>query len=92
MALYSITYDLVKDRNYPELYKAIKLLCSEDWAKPTESQWIVKSNNSSEQIRNYLMNFVDGDDVLFVVQLHEESWSSFNITQGVSGWLKRAAR
>lgn len=91
MALYSITYDLVNQRDYQSLYRAIKDLCSEMWAKPTESQWIIKSSKTAEVIRNHLMNFIDNDDIIFVVEIDGISWASFNVSSGVNAWIKQNA-
>jgi len=66
MACYIISYDLVSDRDYESLYKAIKSYGT--WAHITESTWAVVTNQNATQIRDYLLKFVDADDRIFVVR------------------------
>jgi hypothetical protein len=61
------------------------------WAKPTESQWIIKSSRTAEVIRDHLMNFIDNDDIIFVVEIDGISWASFNVSPGVNAWIKQNA-
>lgn len=91
MALYSITYDLVKDRDYPELYKAIISLCNNTYARPTKSQWIVQSTKTPKQIVEFLMKYIDHDDVIFVIQVDATSWWSVNMNKTAVNWLKAAS-
>lgn len=88
MALYSITYDLVKNRDYERLYKAIINLSNNAYTKPTESQWIVQSDKTAQQIVRFLMDYVDDDDIVFVIQVHQNSWSSLNMNETAANWLE----
>mgnify|MGYP003633602588 CR=1 FL=1 len=87
MALYSITYDLVKNRDYERLYKAIRSLSNNTYAKPTESQWIVQSDKTAMQIVEFLRNHVDHDDVIFVIQVDRNSWAALHMNKSVVNWL-----
>lgn len=87
MALYSITYDLVKNKDYEKLYRGIKEISNDAWAKPTESQYIIYSENTSEQIRDFLLNYIDNDDVLFVIKVDGTNWHSKNVKKAVTDWL-----
>lgn len=63
---YIILYDLcAPNRNYDELYKAIKAFGT--WGKITESAWAIVSTWDSAKIRDYLMQYIDKDDRLFVM-------------------------
>jgi len=66
MKCYIITYDLRKHRNYDALHNAIKAYGT--WGKITESTWAIVTYQNSTQIRDYLLNFVDKDDRLFVIK------------------------
>ncbi|MBN3074473.1 CRISPR-associated protein Cas2 [Pectobacterium brasiliense] len=66
MATYIISYDLVKKRDYEELYKAIKSLGK--WARVVESTWLVVCEKSCIEVRDSLLEHMDGDDKLFVSQ------------------------
>jgi len=87
MALYSITYDLVKNRDYERLHKAIRNLSNDTYAKPTESQWIVQSDKTAMQIVEFLRNHVDNDDVIFVIQVDRNSWAGLHMNKAVVNWL-----
>lgn len=66
MKCYIISYDLVNQRNYEELWEAIKKYPG--WAKITESTWAVKTEHSAKQIRDDLSQFLDQDDRVFVIK------------------------
>ncbi len=89
MALYSVTYDLVKKRDYERIYKGIETCGTGAYAKPTESQWIVQSNKTAAEIASYLRNFTDSDDRVFVIPVNGVLWASFNVSQEVRDWLSQ---
>ena len=66
MSSYIISYDLRKIRDYTSLGSAIKSYGT--WAKITESMWIIVSNQTTVQIRNFLSRYMDDDDRLFVAK------------------------
>lgn len=87
MALYSITYDLIKSKDYVKIIEGIKKVSGDSWARPTKSQWIIPSTKTSIQIRDFLKDYMDSDDVLFVVEVKNDNWASWNITKEVTNWL-----
>lgn len=75
MKCYIITYDLRKFRNYDALYNAIKSYGT--WGKITESTWAIVTYQSTAQIRDYLLNYIDNDDRLFVLKSGgEAAWQN----------------
>jgi len=86
MNSYLIGYDLDKPgQDYKDLFEAIKALGS--WWHCLDSTWIIKSNLSSEAIRNILMKVMDNNDKLLVARLSgEAAWFGFD--QQCSDWLK----
>lgn len=86
MNSYLITYDLCKPgQNYGELYEAIKK-CG-NWCHCLESIWIVKSQNTSESIRDKLLPYLDNNDKILVLKLSGEgAWKG--IPEECSKWLK----
>lgn len=83
MALFFISYDLRKSRNYQSLYdelsrfKAVRVL---------ESCWCFKrENTSAKNLRDYFKKFIDKDDGLIVSEITD--WASFN-TNGTPKDLK----
>ena len=87
---YIILYDLcAPNRNYEELYKAIKAFGT--WGKITESAWAVVTSWDCIKIRDYLMQYIDKDDRLFVLQsgqdaawyraIAESDWFKINLVK-----------
>ena len=81
MNSFIVTYDLKKsnydDRSddYKNLYK--KLESYYNYARITESSWIIKGNYTSVSIRNEIMSILRTGDSLFVAKLTgEAAWSS----------------
>lgn len=86
MKHYSITYDLRSPgQNYSALYEAIKSFGT--YAKPTESQWIVKSQLTSREIYNRLAPHLDSNDLIFVaaIDLADVWWV---LSKPVADWVK----
>ena len=88
MNFYSITYDLVRVKDYAKLKKGIIQLCNNVWVRPTESQWIIATNRTSAQVRDYLLAYIDSDDLLFVARIYEHDLAWFNIPSEASQWIK----
>jgi hypothetical protein len=72
MALYTLNYDLRKQRDYQKLYdelaefKAVRIL---------ESQWCFnRVNTTAVGLRDHFSQFIDSDDGLFVAEV--TSWAS----------------
>jgi hypothetical protein len=74
MALYFLTYDLRKSRDYQKLYDELK---SFNAVKVLESTWcFTRPNTTSSDIRDYFKSFIDSDDGLLVEEC--KSWATFN--------------
>jgi hypothetical protein len=84
MAAYIITYDLRPQRNYENLYAAIKAYGT--WAHITESVWSVVTEQSAVQVRDDLLQHMHPEDRLFVVRSGVES--AWNNVLCKSEWLK----
>ncbi len=88
MKTYLISYDLVNKKildKYLKLIKAIKTY--NYWAKPLESLWLIKTNDSSMQITVYLKKFIDQTDRLLVIEVTDD-WTCFNMDLNVVKWMK----
>ena len=85
-----ITYDLKQPgRDYATLYEGIK--SDGSWAHPVESVWLLDTTRNPGEIRDYLKQFVDSNDILFVIQLHQ-NWGSNNLLEKIVEWLKSSTR
>lgn len=84
MKCYIVTYDLRIQRNYEALLNAIKTY--NKWGKITESTWAIVTEQSSTEIRNYLTQFMDNDDRLFIIKTGgEAAWKN---AMANNEWLK----
>lgn len=86
MALYLISYDLIKTKDYPKLHEAIRNFGT--YCRPLESTWIIETTETSTNIRDYCMKYIDQDDKLLVVKLADGMAAWYNLPIEVSNWLK----
>ena len=86
MNCFMISYDLIgPNRDYSKLFEAIKAYGF--WAKINESLWIIKTNDTSVNIRDNLKQAMDNNDTLFVAKLTGDgAWN--NLSSEISNWLK----
>lgn len=85
MAVYQIDYDLRKQRNYDALYERLKSY--PQWCRVLESTWVISTNQSAAQVRDYLKAVMDADDGLLVTRLQgEAAWAG--LSGKVSAYLK----
>jgi hypothetical protein len=85
MASYIIGYDLnTLGQDYSDLRDAIKSYGT--WWHHLDSTWIITTDDSAVQIRDYLKQFMDANDELLVAELTGVgAWTGFN-SKG-SDWL-----
>lgn len=87
MSVYIVTYDLnAPGKNYSALYEAMEKYTR---CKGLESVYFIDTNETASQVRDYLQEFVDSNDVVFVGQLVKH-WASRNLPCG--DWLKASGR
>jgi hypothetical protein len=65
MAIYVVGYDLHEGQDYEDLISAIKKLGT--WWHCLDSTWLVKSDSTAMEIRDYLLQHILDDDRLLVV-------------------------
>lgn len=72
ISCFIISYDLrAPYRDYNLLYNAIKSYGT--WGRLTESTWAIVTDSTSEQVRNFLMNYIDVNDRLVVIKGGKEA-------------------
>lgn len=88
MNTYLISYDLIApSKDYSLLYEAIKSYSR--WARPLESLWLIKADETVAEVRDKLLRYVDANDKIFVVNVTGEAWGTVNISQEVTDWMKK---
>jgi hypothetical protein len=84
MALFLISYDLRKTKNYQTLWDEMDRL---DAFKPLESVYLANLTDTASDVRDHLKGFIDDDDGLLVVEFDEKP-AAFKCKQGTAQWLK----
>ena len=76
---YLVTYDLKKPtKNYSALYRAISIF--PERVKITESCWVILAQNVSvSSLRNYLSEYLDSNDILFVTRINEYAQKNLSL-------------
>ncbi len=85
MKTYLISFDFEEPRrNFHRLYEAIKTYGI--WCKINESVWIIKTDNSTIEIRDFLKQYIYSNDGIFVVKTSREAaWNNIKVK---TEWLK----
>ena len=84
--IYSISYDLNKaGKDYEGLIAAIKKY--PDWCSPTKSYWLIATNNSAEQVYEYLRPHLDADDRILIARFmgDRQGW----LAKPIWDWMKK---
>ena len=87
MAFYAVSYDLHRIRDYPRIHKGVTDI-SVNWCKPLNTFYILESNKTAIQVRDFLNNYLDSDDSIFVIEVNPPfNWAAKNIPDGMDKWL-----
>lgn len=73
-------------RDYRELRKAITSLGAGGWWHQMNDVWLVNSRLDAVRIRDFLVQFIDINDQLFVVNVGKD-WATQNLPSDASQWL-----
>lgn len=80
-----INYDLVAPgRDYKPLYDYIKSF--DGWCHLLESQWLVRTTMSASEVRDELMELVDGNDKIVTFDVTGDYWAT-NFSDSKTDWL-----
>lgn len=83
MALYFLSYDLRRERDYQTLYDELERFHA---VRIFESDWCFnRANTDAVTLRDYFKKFIDKDDGLCVSEVN--NWATFN-AQGTPNDLK----
>lgn len=88
MAIYLIGYDLIKRKDYPELFEAIEGLASDYW-HCLDSTWIVVTDMTHGAVRDELRRHIDSDDKLLVVTLTKGAAWTTSFPKECQDWLRK---
>ena len=77
MALYLISYDLLNHKTFGQYEELIKELERLGAQRVLFSEWVWRSSDTSEAIRNHLGKFMHTDDRILVSEI-TANWASWN--------------
>lgn len=87
MKLVLITYQLDDSKNdYKNLSNHIK--SNYNWARPFNKNFLIKTKRPLSVIRNDLKHAIENRGRIFVVDITRKGWSSYDLPNKVSDWLK----
>lgn len=87
MAFYAVSYDLHQYRDYSRIHKGITELTA-NWCKPLASFYILESDKTNLQVRDFLVSYLDNDDSILVVEVKLPiKWAARNLSSDVVKWL-----
>lgn len=85
MALFTVTYDLIKNKDYDALIGALEDL---DTVKVQLSQWLLSADNTTMEVKDHLAQYVDDDDKLMVIEFSKRPQFTKAI-KGTNDWLNK---
>jgi len=85
MNSYIVTYDLIKRKDYPELFKALESYTT-TW-HCLGSSWIVKTDKTAAQLFDHLFQHIDADDKLIVIRLVRDAKWTGSFSEACKKWL-----
>ena len=84
--VYVVSYDLRKpDRNYEDLIRELKSFGT--WWHQTSSVWIIVTSKTAVEVRDYLKQFIDINDKLFVSRI-SNNWAATGFSEQEYNWVK----
>ncbi|WP_312300124.1 hypothetical protein [Stutzerimonas nitrititolerans] len=85
MTTYTISYDLIKRKDYQTLWDELRRLGAH---RTLESFWLINLNNTAQEVLAHFKQFVDSDDKIWVSELTRNH--TFNLANaGTNDWLRQ---
>ena len=82
-----IVYQLVDNNvDYINISQRIKKFPM--WTKVMDRCWIIKSKRTTGEIRDILSRSLTKGGTVFVIDLNNNSWGTFNVGIDITSWLK----
>jgi len=82
---YTVSYDLIKAKDYQMLWDELERLQGH---RTEDSYWLLAVNMTAKGLHDHLKGFIDKDDKLWVSELTRNHYYS-NAKGGTNDWLKR---
>lgn len=76
----------LKEQSKDDIINRIKTRWT--WARLTSDAWCIKTDKESSEIRDELCVGIGKEERIFIADITDSSWGSFNLPEEVNGWLK----
>ncbi|MXP43688.1 CRISPR-associated protein Cas2 [Allopontixanthobacter sediminis] len=87
MTTFVLTYDLIKNKDYPTLWDELEKLGAH---RALDSFWLISVKNSAKEVHAHFKNFIDKDDKVWVSELTTNNWYT-GANAGTNAWIKANA-
>lgn len=84
MTSYTVSYDLMKQKDYQKLWDELARLGAH---RTQDSYWLVNVDNTAQELHDHLKSFVDADDRVWVSELTRNHHYA-NALKGTNDWIK----
>ncbi len=89
MKTYLITYDLIMPETAPHYVALINRIKAYGlWAKPLESVWLIKTNQTLSEVMANLKIALNFNDKILIMEV-SNSWIALNLPERVVFWMKQ---
>jgi CRISPR-associated endonuclease Cas2 len=82
---YTVSYDLIKRKDYQSLWDELSRLGAH---RTQASYWLVNVSNTAKELLGHLKKFVDSDDKIWVSEL-TRNYDFANANLGTNDWLSK---
>ncbi|MDU9393138.1 hypothetical protein [Pseudomonas sp. zfem002] len=85
MTTFTVSYDLINNKNYKLLIDELNRLGAH---RSLESFWLVAYNSTAKGLHDHLRKFMDSDDKLWVSELTRSFYYS-QVNSGTNAWIDK---
>jgi len=83
LAHFTVSYDLVKRKDYPELWEELKRLGGH---KCLRSMYLLDADCTSVELRDHLKGYIDDDDQMVVIEFSKKP-APKRAFEGTNAWI-----
>lgn len=87
MALYVLSYDLIKDKNYQKLWDALE---KQGAFKALASVYLISTSSSHKEVNDWIKSLIDDNDK-FLLAVTTKAQLSYTANKGINEWLANVA-
>lgn len=83
-----VSYDLGIPESSKDYSKIKEYMdTQDDWCKPLQSVWVLKTKKNSAEVRDDLNKLTDSNDKILVFRADVKGWASSRLSKAANEWL-----